>query len=75
MGVYLTPHPSEAEIYKIDKNYNIVWKKNFNAGSSSLECDEIQATHDGNLAFRLKIGHSAGVSPYPLGFKILKINQ
>ncbi len=75
MGNYLTPIPAEAEIYKLDKDYNILWKKNYNAGSSSLGCDEIQTTWDGNLAFRLKIEHTAGPAPYPVGFKILKINQ
>ncbi len=72
---YQNPNPAEAEIFKLDNDFKTIWKKSFHAGSSALECIDIQKTNDGNLAFRLKVAHSAGVSPYPLGFKIVKINQ
>lgn len=70
-----SPYSAEAEVFKLDEHYNIIWKRNYTTGSSIIECNDIQGTHDDNLAFRLKVEHSAGVPPYPLGFRIVKINQ
>jgi hypothetical protein len=74
LGEYIQTFPAKAEILKIDKNFDIAWRKQYDAGSAIIQCSDIQKTNDGNLAFILTVDHTAGVPPYPTGYKIVKIN-
>ncbi len=57
------------------KNKNIEWEKVFTLGESGiLRCDDVQATHDGNLAFILNNDNITNTeSGY--GYQIVKVNS
>ncbi len=65
---------TEARVVKMKLNTKeILWEKSFTLGNFNLECNDLQFTPDGNLAFILYFSPPAGIGPNP-AFKILKIN-
>jgi len=66
---------SEARMVKLNyKSKQIIWEKSFTLGNYILECNDLQSTSDGNLAFTLFFSPKAGAGPDEPTYKIIKIN-
>jgi hypothetical protein len=75
IGVFNTPNPSSAQIFKLDKYFYTVWELNYQSNNINLGCNDISKTHDGNLAFRFALQPRPGINDDLSGFTIVKINQ
>ena len=56
------------------KTKNIIWERSFKLGNYDLECNDLQPTADGNLAFILFFSPAPGAGPDEPTYKIIKIN-